>query len=392
VADTLTVFVPRETSPGETRVAASVDSVKRLVKLGFTVVIEKGAGYASGIPDADFEAAGAALAEASREVYEAADIVAKLDPPREREELGGASEAACLKSGALLVSFLWPTRETEAVRALAEGGVTSFAMELIPRISRAQSMDALSSQANLGGYKAVLLAADHLGKILPMLMTAAGTIRPAKVVIMGAGVAGLQAIATARRLGAIVEVSDIRPVVKEQVESLGGRFIELPEMEDAEDEGGYAREVTPEFLAKQQAIVAEHVKAADAVVTTALVPGRPAPKLVTTAMVESMRPGSVIVDMAVEQGGNCELSQAGEIVEHGGVKILGLRNLPSLVPVHASEMYARNVLHCLEHLTKEGAIHIDLEDEITAGSVVTHGGEVRHEPTREALGAGGSES
>jgi proton-translocating NAD(P)+ transhydrogenase subunit alpha len=386
VSHPLIAFVPRETTPGETRVAASTDSVKRLVSKGFEVIVEADAGASSRISDADFTAAGAEVRTADAATYGSADLVLKLNPPEARDDLGG-TEAALMKEGSLLVSFLWPAANLETVKTLADGGVTSFAMELIPRISRAQSMDALSSQSNLAGYKCALLAADRLGKIMPMLMTAAGTVRPAKVVIMGAGVAGLQAVATARRLGAVVEVSDIRPVVREQVESLGARFIDLPEMDDAEDEGGYAKQVTPEFLAKQQSIVAEHVAVADAVITTALVPGRPAPKLLTRAMVEAMRPGSVIVDMAVEQGGNCELSRPGEIVEHGGVTIIGHLNIPGLVPVHASEMYARNVLHCVEHLTHEDAIHIDFGDEITAGAVVTHAGEVRHGPTAAALDA-----
>jgi NAD(P) transhydrogenase subunit alpha len=278
-----------------------------------------------------------------------------------------------------------PHQNLDVVRALAAGGVDTLAMELVPRISRAQSMDALSSQASIAGYKAVLLAAEKLGKYFPLLMTAAGTIRPAKVVVMGAGVAGLQAVATAKRLGAVVEVSDIREVVKEQVESLGGKFIELPDMGGGEGEGGYAREMTPEFLAKQREIVTRHVQAADVVICTALVPGKKAPTLLTEEMVRGMKPGSVVVDLAVEQGGNCELSQAGEEVRAGDVLILGPSNLPAETPIDASQMYARNVWALIKSLLKDGAIVLDPEDEVVDGALLTHAGEVRHAPTREAL-------
>jgi NAD(P) transhydrogenase subunit alpha len=287
----------------------------------------------------------------------------------------------------VLIGFLAPYKNPEAVRLLAEGNVTSFALELVPRVTRAQPMDALSSQASIAGYKAVLLAAWRLPKYFPLLMTAAGTIKPGRVVVMGAGVAGLQAIATAKRLGAVVEVSDIRPAVKEQVESLGGRFIELPLQESGEGTGGYAREMGEDFLARQREIVKRHLAAADAVITTALVPGRRAPLLVTAGMVAAMRPGAIVVDLAVEQGGNCELSQADREVVENGVLILGPSNLAAAQPHDASLLYARNVLSLLQLLLdKEGKLAVDLGDEIVAGALLTHEGTVRHAPTAELLG------
>ncbi len=284
-----------------------------------------------------------------------------------------------------MIGLLAPFRELDTVRAFADQGVTSLAMELVPRITRAQPMDALSSQANIAGYKAVLLAALRLPKYLPLLMTAAGTIKPARVVVMGAGVAGLQAVATARRLGAIVEVSDIRPAVKEQVQSLGARFIELPLAESGEGTGGYAREMGEDFLRRQREIVQQHLAQANAVITTALVPGRPAPRLVTADMVRAMRPGSVIVDLAVEQGGNCELSQADREVVHGGVLILGPLNLPATMPHDASALYARNVLALFFLLWKDGRLTVDVQDEVLAGSLLTHEGRIVHPATAELL-------
>jgi NAD(P) transhydrogenase subunit alpha len=295
-------------------------------------------------------------------------------------------EAEGLKPGAVLIGFLAPHRNLDMVRILTAGNVTSFALELVPRVTRAQTMDALSSQASIGGYKAVLLAAWRLPKYFPLLMTAAGTIKPARVVVMGAGVAGLQAIATAKRLGAVVEVSDVRPAVKEQVESLGGRFIELPLAESGEGQGGYAREMGEDFLRRQREIVQRHLAAADAVITTALVPGKPAPRLVTAEMVRAMRPGSVVVDLAVEQGGNVELSQPDLEVVENGVLILGPSNLPAAMPHDASLLYARNVLSLLQILLdKEGNLAPDLADEIVAGTLLTHAGSVVHKPTAERL-------
>ena len=380
------VFVPRERRPGETRVASTPETVRRMVKQGLEVAVERGAGLASLFRDADYEAAGARLVDDPAESWESADVVLKVTPPDHFEGLPG-HEAEGLKPGAVLIGFLAPHKNLDMVRILAAGNVTSFSLELVPRVTRAQTMDALSSQASIAGYKAVLLAAWRLPKYFPLLMTAAGTIKPSRVVIMGAGVAGLQAIAAARRLGAVVEVSDVRPVVKEQVESLGAKFIELPIQESGEGQGGYAREMGEDFLRRQREIVQRHLAAADAVITTALVPGRPAPLLVTAEMVAAMRPGSVIVDLAVEQGGNCELSQADrEVITENGVVILGPSNLAAGMPHDASLLYARNVHALLQLLLdKEGKLAPDLADEVLAGAVLTHGGQVLHQPTAERL-------
>jgi len=373
------VLVPRERRPGETRVAATPETVKRMVKEGFHVTVEAGAGTASHFPDAEYTAAGADVAGSPD--WKQADVVLQVAAPDGMEP----AEWKQLHSGALLLSFLAPYRNLPAVRLLADGNVTAFAMELIPRITRAQNMDALSSQASIAGYKAVLLAAVHLPRYMPLLMTAAGTIKPARLVVMGAGVAGLQAIATARRLGAVVEVSDVRPAVKEQVESLGGRFIDLQQMESAEGTGGYAKQMSEDFLRRQREIVAQRVAAADAVITTALVPGKPAPRLVTAEMVRSMRPGSVIVDLAAEQGGNCELSQADREVVESGVRILAPTNLAATLPHDASTLYAKNVLALLLSLTKKGVIEIDTKDEVVAGTLLTHEGKIVHGPTAELV-------
>ncbi len=367
-----TLFIPREREKGETRIAATPETVRRYVKKGIDVRIEAGAGLGSHRLDADFVEAGAQMVTGPDEGYACADMALKVGAP-------DPDEAALMPDGLLLAALLWPLNDPGSTRLLAERRVTAFSMDRIPRITRAQRMDALSSQSNIAGYKAVLLAADALPRLFPLMMTAAGTITPAQVVIMGAGVAGLQAIATARRLGAVVEVSDVRPAVKEQVESLGGRFIEVETDETLEDEGGYAKEASAEFLARQQAVVRQHVVAADVVITTALVPGKKAPILITGEMVEAMRSGSVIVDLAVEQGGNCELSIEGEVVERHGVTLIGHRNLPAMVPYHSSDVYARNMLAVVEHFCPEGEIVLDFDDEITAGAVVAHAGEVRME-------------
>jgi NAD(P) transhydrogenase subunit alpha len=370
------VFVPKESRRGESRVAATPETVKRFVREGLAVSVEAGAGAESFFADAAYEAAGARLAAdptALSAAWAAADVVLKVAPP-------SAEEAAHLRSGCVLVGLLAPYANLPLVQQLAERGVTSLALELVPRISRAQSMDALSSQANIAGYKAVLIAAERLPKYFPLLMTAAGTVPPAKVVVMGAGVAGLQAVATARRLGATVEVSDIRPVVKEQVESLGARFIELPVQESGaaagEAAGGYAREMGEEFLRRQREIVKRHLAAADVVITTALIPGRPAPRLVTREMVDAMHPGAVIVDLAAEQGGNCELSQADREVVHGDVLIVAPTNLPAAMPHDASLLYARNILALLLPQLKEKQLALDTADEVIAGALLTHGGQV----------------
>jgi NAD(P) transhydrogenase subunit alpha len=379
------VFVPKERRPGETRVAATPDTVRRLRKTGVELVVERGAGVASWFADADYEAAGATLEADAAGGFAAADVVLKVTAP---DRFAGMerSEAEEIRPGAVLLGLLAPHKNLEAVRLLAERKVTSLSLELLPRTTRAQTMDALSSQASIAGYRAVLLAALHLPKYFPLLMTAAGTIKPSRVVIMGAGVAGLQAIATARRLGAVVEVSDIRPAVKEQVESLGAKLIELPMAESGEGSGGYAREMSEDFLRRQREIVQRHLTQADAVITTALVPGRPAPLLVTQEMLDAMRPGSVVVDLAIEQGGNCALAEADREVRHHGVLILAPSNLPASMPADASTLYARNVQALLALLLdKEGRLSVPLEDDIVAATLLTHAGEVRHAPTAERL-------
>lgn len=357
-----TVLVPRERRPGETRVAATPETVKRMVKEKLEVVVERGAGAHAHLADEAYAAAGARLADEAP--WGDADVVLKVSPPL-------AEEAARVKRGALVIGLLAPHRFPELAPALAERGASALALELLPRITRAQGMDALSSQASIAGYKAVLLAANRLGRYFPLLMTAAGTIPPARVVVMGAGVAGLQAVATAKRLGAVVEVSDIRAAVKEQVESLGGRFIELPASESGEGAGGYAREMSAEFLTRQREIVARHVAAADAVITTALVPGKRAPVLVTRAMVESMHPGTVIVDLAAAEGGNCELSRPDEEVVRGEVTILAPTNLAATMAADASTIYSRNVLALLLHVVRDGQVALDPADEIVGAALVT---------------------
>ncbi len=377
------VWVPREIATGETRVAATPETVKRLVKEGLDVAVEAGAGDQSFFSDAKFKDAGARIG--GPEEWSAADLVLKVAPFASSLALG-KSEAALMKPGAVSISFLAPHKNVAMVRSLMTGKISALAMELVPRITRAQKMDALSSQASIAGYKAVLRAAERLPRYFPMLTTAAGTVPSAKVVIMGAGVAGLQAIATAKRLGAVVWVTDVRPAVKEQVESLGGKFIDLPMQESGEGQGGYAKEMTADFLQRQQAIIGEHVSTADAVITTAQIPGKPAPKLVTAAMVQRMRPGSVLIDLAAEQGGNCELTEPGrEVVKHG-VTLLGQINLPASMPEGASTMYARNVLELVLHLIKDGRLRVDLDDEITGGTLLTHDGRVVHAPTAALLG------
>lgn len=378
------VLVPRERTPNEQRVAATPESVSRLSKAGFEVVFEAGCGERAGFEDRAYQEAGGRVADDLVSAWATANIVVKVSPPTLHPALG-KPEAEAMAEGSLFVGFAKANLETEALRTLRDRGVSVLAMELIPRTTRAQSMDALSSQASVAGYKAALVAAFHLNKYVPLMMTAAGTIQPARVVIMGAGVAGLQALATCRRLGATVEVSDIREAVKEEVHSLGGRFIELPMREQGEGAGGYAKEMTAEFLQKQREIVKERLSAADAAITTALVPGRRAPTLITADMVAGMKKGAVIVDLAVEQGGNCELSVAGETVVRHGVTIVGPPNLPATVPTDSSLMYARNVQTLLQHLAPKGELNLDLEDEIIGGALMIHRGEVRHAPTAALL-------
>ncbi len=379
------VLVANEAHTGERRVAATAETVKRMVSSGLEVRVEAGAGERAFLPDAEFADAGAVVEPASASGRRAADVLLKVGPLGEAPDLGG-SEISLLKPGAVVIGFLDPFLRLDDVRALAAGSITSLPMELIPRVTRAQSMDALSSQASIAGYKAVLLAANRLPSYFPLLMTAAGTIRPAKVVVMGAGVAGLQAVATARRLGAVVEVSDIRPAVKEQVESLGGRFIDLPEMETGEGSGGYAKEMGEEFLRRQREILSERVAAANVVITTAAVPGKPAPRLLSADMVRRMRPGGVIVDLAAERGGNCELTRAGEEVVEAGVTILGPVNVAGSMPRDASALYARNVLELLKEIVADGALRIDLDNDVVGPTLVTHGGKVVHPEVAAKLG------
>jgi NAD(P) transhydrogenase subunit alpha len=357
------VGVPKETAAGERRVALVPDAVGRLE--GFDVVVERGAGEGAGFPDQTYAEAGAELAD---DPWRGVEAVVKVAKPS-GEELGR------LSSGQLLIAFLSPLTDRDGVERLAAAGVHGFAMESIPRTTRAQAMDALSSQATVSGYKAVLLAAEHLPRFFPMLTTAAGTIAPARALVLGAGVAGLQAIATARRLGAVVSGFDVRPVVREQVQSLGASFLDLGVVGD-ETAGGYARELTPEEQAKQQAALEERIPDFDVVITTAAIPGRPAPRLIPAGAVERMRAGSVIVDLAAETGGNCELTRPGEVIKTGGVTIVGTLNLPSTMPTHASQLYARNVSALLEHLAPGGTLELDWSDEITAGTCVTRTGAV----------------
>lgn len=365
-------FVAKETRPGETRVAATPETVKKLVKAGLAVAVERGAGAAAGFLDQRYAEAGAEVGAGDAAAWQGADVVLKVTAPAE-------GEVGELRPGAILAALLDPYRNPELAARLAAQGVSAFAMELVPRVTRAQDIDVLSSQASISGYKAVVLAAARLGKYFPLLMTAAGTIQPARVVVLGAGVAGLQALATAKRLGAVVEVSDIRPAVKEQVESLGGKFIELPEMPSGEGQGGYAREMTPEFLDKQRALLTQRIALADVVITTAQVPGRKAPTLLTRAMVEVMKPGSVVVDIAAAQGGNCELTRADEEVDHNGVLVLGPANLPATVAHDASLLYSRNLLALLMLLLRDGQLAVREDDEVVRGTLLTHGGKIVNE-------------
>jgi proton-translocating NAD(P)+ transhydrogenase subunit alpha len=356
------VAVPRESAEGEHRVALVPEAVARLSDAGFEISVERGAGVAAGFADEAYTEARAAVLDRGA-LLEGAEGVVRVAPP-------SADEAADLAAGTVLIGFLAPLIDPEGVDRLTQRGVVAFAMESIPRITRAQAMDALSSQSTVAGYKAAVLAADRLPKLFPLLMTAAGTIAPAKVLVLGAGVAGLQAIATARRLGAVVSAFDVRPVVQEQVESLGASFLDLG-IRGEETEGGYARELSSEEQARQQAALEERIPEFDAVITTALVPGRAAPRLIPAAAVRGMRAGSVIVDLAAEAGGNCELTEPGEVVERDGVTIVGLTNLPSLMAADASRLYARNVTALLQHLAPGGELNLDFDDEITAGACVT---------------------
>jgi NAD(P) transhydrogenase subunit alpha len=379
------IGVPKEILPGENRVALVPDVVSKLKKKGYEVIVEKGAGENAGFPDSKYLDAGAKIAADALEVFNSAKIICKVQRPINNNVLG-KHELELLKKGSLLVAFMYALHYPEIAKKSAELGVNVISMEMIPRTTLAQKMDALSSQANIAGYKSVILAANHLGKIFPLLMTAAGTISPARVVIMGAGVAGLQALGTAKRLGAVVEVSDVRPQVKEEVQSLGGKFIEVPTDASMQDAGGYAKEQSEEFLKKQKELIFKHVTEADIVITTALIPGRKAPVLITEEMVKNMKPGSVVLDMAVEFGGNCEISENGKTVKKYGTTIIGEPNLPSLVPYHASDMYAKNILALLDHMTtKEGKFVVNMEDEIIKGGMIAYDGAVVNSRVSELL-------
>jgi NAD(P) transhydrogenase subunit alpha len=371
----LTIAVTRERHQGETRCAVTPDTVKKFVAMGAAVSIEAGTGQASSIPDADYAAAGATVKPDTRAVLDGADLLLKVRGPTQQE-------ITALKPGAIVVALLDAYREKDTVSALAKANATAFAMEFVPRITRAQVMDALSSQANLAGYRAVIEAANAYGRGFPMMMTAAGTVAAAKVFVMGVGVAGLQAIATARRLGAVVTATDVRPATKEQVESLGAKFVavEDEEFQNAQTAGGYAKEMSDEYKAKQAALTATHITKQDIVITTALIPGRPAPTLVTADHVASMKPGSVIVDLAIENGGNVQGARLNEVVTTpNGVTIVGLANLPGRIASDASSLYAKNLVAFAGLLIKDGALVPDLEDEILKAAVVTHGGSVVHD-------------
>ncbi len=385
----LKITIPKELEENERRVAASPETVKKLTALGCSVTIQSDAGQGASIPDEQFKDAGAKIAKTVEDTYKGADIVLKVQPPAN-------AELKNIPKGTLLIGMLSPHGNGDLLKSLASAGIDSFAMELVPRITRAQSMDVLSSQSNLAGYKAVLDAAEHFTRAFPMMMTAAGTVPPARVFIMGAGVAGLQAIATARRLGAVVSATDVRPAAKEQVESLGASFVavEDEEFKQAETAGGYAKEMSKAYQKKQQALVEETLQKQDIVITTALIPGRPAPKLITEAMVKSMKPGSVIVDLAVENGGNCALSKAGEVVDEGGVTIVGHKNVPSRLATNASTLYAKNLLSLLDTIIdkESGKLAIDWEDEIIQGIALTKDGKIIHPDFTAAKKAPASET
>jgi NAD(P) transhydrogenase subunit alpha len=375
------VAVLKETRPGEDRVALVPQGVQTLIKQGLEVTVETGAGVNSGVSDDEYREAGATVAASAAEALQGAGMVLHLNPPT-------GDEVNALAEGTVLVSYLNPLGDPEGVKALAANKVTAISMEMVPRITRAQSMDALSSQATVAGYKAVLMAADALPRFLPMFTTAAGTIRPAKAMVLGAGVAGLQAIATARRLGAIVEAFDVRPAVKEQVESLGATFLEAEEEVTAEGEGGYAKELSEDQHQKELDLIASAISTCDVVITTAAIPGRKAPVLVTEDMLKSMKNGSVIVDLAAETGGNCEGTKFGETVVSHGVTIMGPANIAATIPVHASQMYSKNIVTLVsEFIGEEGAIELDFENDVVGPSTVTHQGEIVNERVKDAVGA-----
>jgi NAD(P) transhydrogenase subunit alpha len=377
------IAVPKERNPGENRVALIPETIAKFVKAGIGVSVEHGAGESSYYPDAAYTDAGATIARSADELYADADVVTRVARPSD-------AELDALRPGTIIVGVLAPLGDAPSVERYAQRKLTALSMDTIPRTTKAQAMDVLSSQANIAGYKAVLIAAEHLPKYFPMLTTAAGTVKPAQVLVLGAGVAGLQAIATARRLGAVVTGYDVRAAVKEQVQSLGAKFLEIDVGESAEGTGGYAKELSQEAIAKQRAAMVKAIGAADAVITTAAIPGRRAPLLVTAEAVAAMRPGSVVVDIAAETGGNCELTRAGEIVvSDNGVLVIGAVNLPATVPFHASQLYSRNVQTLLDYIIKDGAIALDMNDEIVRGTTLVNNGDIVHQPTLDALAAAG---
>ena len=370
------IAIPKETLENESRVAATPYSVAELIKVGYTVKVEAGAGEASFFYDDDYKKVNSEIIATKEELYKDANIILKVTPPT-------TDEINLFSKGSVCVSFFQPTIDIDKVKAMSKNKVTGVSMHLVPRTTLAQKMDALSSQANIAGYKSVLMGSIHMGVYMPLLMTAAGTIRPAKVLILGAGVAGLQAIATAKRLGAQVEAFDVRPEVKEQVESLGAKFVEVEsESDEGVGEGGYAKETSEEYKQKQQELIREHISLANMVITTALIPGRKAPVLIGKEVVDIMKPGSVIMDLAAENGGNCELTEKDTVINHNNVIIDGTSNIPATMPVHASELYAKNIAALILYATKDGSINIDLDDEIISGSTFTHGGNVTHGPTK----------
>ena len=373
------IAIPKETIENESRVAATPYSVSELIKAGYEVKVESRAGEASFFYDDDFRKVSAEIVTTKEDLYKDTNVILKVTPP-------AIDEINLFSKGTVCVSFFQPTIDIEKVKAMSKNEITGLSMHLVPRTTLAQKMDALSSQANIAGYKSVLMGSIHMGVYMPLLMTAAGTIRPAKVLILGAGVAGLQAIATAKRLGAQVEAFDVRPEVKEQVESLGAKFVEVESgSDDGVGEGGYAKETSDEYKQKQQELIREHISLSNMVITTALIPGRKAPILIGKDVVDIMKPGSVIMDLAAENGGNCEITEKDKIVNHNNVIIDGTSNIPATMPVHASELYAKNIAALILYATKDGEINIDLDDEIISGSTYTHRGIVTHEPTKKII-------
>ncbi len=378
------IGIPAEIMPDEKRVAISPEQVRSLIKSGFDVRIEHQAGFASGYTDSMYRDSGATIVDNTVSLFQDSDILLKVNPPMENPSTG-RDELDLLKPGSLFIGFFYPLNSPELVKHAAKNRIDVIAMDMIPRISRAQRMDALSSQSNLAGYRAVIMGANASSKAFPLMMTAAGTVSPARVLVLGAGVAGLQAIATAKRLGALVEVSDVRPEVKEQVESLGARYIESPDQESLTTESGYAKEASSEYIEKQKEILAKHLSEADVVITTALVPGKKAPVLITRAMVDGMRPGTVIVDMAAGQGGNCELTEPGREVNHNGKLIIGETNIPSLSAGNASALYARNICSLIEYIYKDGTLNLNHEDEILSEALIVKDGNIINESVKRIL-------